>query len=177
MREFLPKDYSVPKTQSNYLKFEQGQNKFRIVSSAIVGYEYWTDENKPVRVKEMPKQIPTNMRKDSKIKHFWAFTVLDRNDKRIKICELTQSTIQGAIKALVDNADWGDPKKYDITVTRTGESLETEYNIQPSPHKDLTEEEKQLVAETTVNLEALFTGENPFDSIPEVNSDLITDGI
>lgn len=160
---FLPTNYEAPKKQGNYLKFQEGQNKFRIVSSAITGYEYWNKENKPVRLKTSPKETPRDIRDDSQIKHFWAFAVIDRWDNRIKVCELTQSSIMGAIKALVDNEDWGDPKGYDITVTRTGQKLETEYTVQPSPHKELSEEEKTLVNENPVNLEALFSGENPFD--------------
>lgn len=161
---FLPKGYEAPKMQSNYLKFEQGKNKFRIVSSAITGYQYWTSDKKPVRLKEMPEAMPSDMREDSKIKHFWAFTVIDRNDGKIKVCELTQSSIMSSIKATVDNEDWGDPKGYDFTVTRTGEGLDTEYLTQPSPHKELTAEEQKLVKETKVNLEALFTNDNPFET-------------
>ena len=163
MDNFLPTDYEAPKTQSNYLKFEQGKNKFRIVSSAIVGYEYWTADKKPVRLKQFPEYTPADMRDDSKIKHFWAFVVIDRADNRIKICELTQVSIMNAIKACVENEDWGDPKEYDFTVTRTGEGMDTEYHIQPSPHKKLTVEEETLVELNPVNIEALFTGDNPFE--------------
>lgn len=163
MDNFLPEDYEAPKTQSNYLKFEQGKNKFRIVSSAIVGYVYWTSDKKPVRMKEFPENTPEDIRDDSKIKHFWAFTVIDRTDGRIKVCELTQVSIMNAIRACVENDDWGDPKQYDITVTRTGEGMDTEYHVQPSPHKKLTNEELALIELNPVNLEALFTGDNPFE--------------
>ena len=152
----------------NYMKFEEGQNKFRIVSSAVVGFEYWNNDNKPVRLKEAPKELPKDIRKnkdgESRVKHFWAFVVIDRKDSRIKICELTQASIMQAIKALVDNSDWGDPKEYDITVSRSGEGLDTKYTVQPSPHKDLTSDEVELINNTKVNLNALFTGENPFES-------------
>lgn len=160
---FFPKDYETPKQMSNYLKFEAGKNKFRIVSSAITGYEYWTEEKKPVRLRKFPEKTPVDIREDSKIKHFWAFVVIDRSDGKIKICELTQSTIMNAIKACVDSEDWGDPKEYDFTVTRTGEGLETEYTVQPSPHKGLTVEELALVSLNPVNLEALYNGGNPFE--------------
>lgn len=168
MDNFLPEAYEVPKTGGNYLKFEKGQNRFRIVSSAIIGYEYWNKENKPVRLREMPQTTPVDLRKDSKIKHFWAFVVIDRKDGKIKIGEVIQSTIMQSIKALVDNEDWGDPKGYDLTVTKVGEDLDTKYTVQPSPHKPLTEEEAQLVAETKVNLNALYDGENPFEEKVEI---------
>jgi hypothetical protein len=160
---FLPKNYEVPESGGSYLKLGQGATKFRIVSDAVLGFEYWNANNKPVRLKESPKNIPPDISDDSKIKHFWAFAVIDRSDGNIKILEITQATIRGAIKSLVDSEDWGDPKKYDITVNRTGEGLDTKYTVQPSPHNSLSKEEESLVKETSVKLEALFYGANPFD--------------
>jgi len=160
---FLPKNYEAPKSQSNYLKLEEGQNKFRIISSAIVGYEYWTEDNKPVRMTKYPENKPTDMRADSKIKHFWAFGVIDREDGAIKILELTQVSIMKAIKVLVDSEDWGDPKGYDFNITRTGKGIETEYTCQPSPHKMLTPEEIIAVKAKPINLDALYDGEDPFE--------------
>jgi hypothetical protein len=81
------------------------------------------------------------------------------------------------MKAIVDNEDWGDPKGYDMTITKTGEDLETKYTVQPSPHRELTEEEKELIGETKVVLEALFEGEDPFDYTPEVNPEVVEEGI
>jgi hypothetical protein len=165
---FLPKDYEAPKGSSNYLKLEEGQNKFRVVSSAVVGYEYWTNGNKPVRLKNYPETKPADVRladdNSYVIKHFWAFIVLDRKDAKVKILELTQGSIMRAIEDLVVNEDWGDPKQYDITISRTGSGMETRYTVQPSPHKELTAEEKSLVARMEIDLEKLFDGENPFES-------------
>jgi len=162
---FLPANYEVPKTSGNYLKFEKGANKFRIVSSAIIGYVYWNNQNKPVRVEQRPEEIPADIRFENgkySIKHFWAFTVIDRSDGKIKICEITQSSIMTAMKAIIDNADWGNPQGYDINITKTGDSLETKYTVQPSPHKPLTDEEQELVKNTFVNLNALYVGADPF---------------
>lgn len=173
MTNFLPKNYEAPKQSSNYFKFEEGPNKFRIVSEAIVGWEYWTNDNKPIRLKENPREIPKDIRADSAIKHFWAFTVLDRKDGTAKILEITQSTIQRALQALIEDQDWGDPSSYDITITRTGKGLETTYTVQPSPQKPLTKEEQSVVARTEIDLNALFKGESPFEKQDEVVIDSI----
>ena len=174
---FLQKNYKLPKAQSNYMRLQSGDNKFRVVSSAIVGYEYWNEDNKPVRLKkaptEKPKDIRLNQDDSYTIKHFWAFVVLDRWDSKVKILELTQKSVMESIKQLVDSEDWGDPKDYDINIHRTGEKLETKYTTQPSPKKPLTEEEAELVEKTKINLEALFTGGNPFDSTPDVNPNIV----
>jgi len=170
MNDFLPQNYEVPKGKSNYFKFEKGKNKFRAISSAVIGYEYWNTENKPVRLKEYPMVLPTDIRTEngvqSEIKHFWAFTVIDRADGLIKIVEITQKGIMRELQSLVSNLDWGMPQGYDITVERTGDKLETKYTVMPSPHKPLTQDEERLIKETPVNLEALFTGADPFNTQP-----------
>lgn len=48
-KEFLPTDYKVPEAPSNYARFQDGINRFRILGSAITGFEYFTTDNKPVR--------------------------------------------------------------------------------------------------------------------------------
>jgi len=169
--EFLPTGYKVP-SNNNYFRLKQGDNNFRILSSAIIGYEYWTADNKPVRLKSKPKTTPKDIRiekngKPASIKHFWAFAVWNYEEERAQIMELTQSSIQNAIKALVDNKKWGDPKGYDITITKSGEGLATEYNIMPNPHTPITEAMTKAIEEKPVNLDKLFDGEDPFGGSQE----------
>jgi hypothetical protein len=159
---FLPKGYSAPKTSGSYMKFEEGMNKFRIVTDAVTGFEYWDTNNKPKRLREMPREIPKDIRGDSAIKHFWAFGVINRWNNQIQILEITQAGIMRDVTALFENPDWGDPKGYDLNIQRTGKGLETKYTTQPSPHKALTPEEQKLIQETKINLENLFYGEDPF---------------
>jgi hypothetical protein len=45
---------------------------------------------------------------------------------------------------------------------RSGEGLETSYAMVPKPHKKMTEEQRKLVLNTSVNLKALYTGDDPF---------------
>ena len=164
--QFLPEEYKLP-SSSNYLKLKDGENTFRILSSAIIGYEYWNTENKPVRLKEAPKITPDDIGLDKngetkKIKHFWAFVVWSYDNNAIQILEITQSTIQGAIKALVDNKKWGSPKGYDITITRSGEGFDTEYVVMPNPHLELDADIKNEYENKSINLNALYEGKNPF---------------
>lgn len=165
--DFLPKDYTAPSSTGNYMKFKDGENTFRILSSAITGFEYWTLDNKPVRLTEKPDKTPSDIKLDkdgkpTKIRHFWAFVVYNENEKAIQILEVTQSSIQEGIKALVDNKKWGNPTKYDITVSRSGEGLETEYQVIPNPHSDVDKEVTDEFKVKNVRLEALFDGADPF---------------
>jgi hypothetical protein len=157
---FLPTNYEQPRTGGNYMKFQKGENKFRILSKPILGFEDWKD-NKPLRFRMDSKPLkPIDPKKS--IKHFWAMIVWNYQDSQIQILEITQSTIQSAIRNLAADEDWGSPFNYDIKVTRKGEGMETEYSVIASPKKPVTDEIKEALLNKPVNLEALFEGEDPF---------------
>ena len=144
------------------MKFAEGDNTFRVMSSAIIGYEYFTKENKPIRSREPFDETPADIKDKGVVKHFWAFVVWNYEAKRIQVLELTQKTIMTSIKALTANPKWGDPHKYDITVTRTGSGMETEYNVMPNPHAEVTEEIASAYLKANINLPAIFDNGDPF---------------
>ena len=175
---FLPKGYSAPKVEGNYYRFEKGQNRFRIMSSAIVGYEYWTVDKKPVRSRSPFKSVPADAKLDEgvfKPKHFWAFVVWNEEVGRVQILEITQTTIMSAIEALVKNPKWGAPQGYDIVITATGDGMEREYNVVPEPHTPAPDKDI-----SNIYLEELYTGGDPFaaktsDGTPVPNFDVVPD--
>jgi hypothetical protein len=163
---FLPTDYKIPE-KSSYCKLKDGANNIRILSSAVVGWEYWNTDNKPVRSRTPYTTMPSDIKIDkdgntTKIKHFWAFIVWNYEAEAVQILEVTQSTIQGAIKAMVDNKKWGNPEGFDITITRTGEGFDTEYSVMPNPHSPVEPKIKAALKALPINLEALYDGSNPF---------------
>lgn len=172
-KNWLPKDYSVPQSSGgNYMKFEQGANKFRILTAPIIGWEYWTKDNKPRRMRDEPQSLPEDIRYDkdkdgnmrpSKVKHFWALGVWDYKENKVQVLEITQAGIQRSIEELVVHQDWGNPTKFDITVNRKGEGLNTEYTVQPSPHKLTPPEALNAIEANPLKLEALFDGGDPFE--------------
>lgn len=163
---FLPKGYKAPET-GNYMKLQQGKNKFRILSEAIVGTEIWEEDSdgnkKPVRFRP-DDSIPVDKYDTGDARHFWAFVVYNRNADKIQILEITQKTIQRALKALAEDEDWGNPQNYDITITRKGEGMDTEYTVMPGQKSEISDEIKKEYKEADINLEALFDGEDPFAS-------------
>lgn len=169
---------NVPKPQGGgFMRLKQGANKFRVLSAPVMGYEYWVEKEgkpSPVRVKEYPVALPGNLKKDSKIKFFWAFIVWNFDTKAVEILELTQSSIIAAIQALVNSEEWGSPEGYTITVTRTGEKLDTEYSITPSIPKPVPSEVTDAFKSKVIRLEALFDGSNPFEA-PGAKSDVTDD--
>lgn len=166
---FLPKDYKVPTAEGGYMDLKQGDNKFRILSPAVIGWEYWNTDNKPVRSKEGWKTAPKDIKLDdktgkpSRISHFWAFVVWNYGEEKIQILQLRQKTIMSQIKAYIDNPKWGDPKEYDININRTGEGFETEYTTTVDPKAPLEEEILDNYENAEINLDALYDGSNPFE--------------
>ena len=159
---FLPTGYEVPKTASNYMKFEEGKNRFRILSSAIVGYEWWSESNgvrKPNRVKTYDEAVEQGI---DPLKPFWAFVVWNYQQSKVQILELTQKGLMNSIKALVDDDEWGAPQEYDLTVTRTGKDKETKYALTPSPAKAIDPKIKEEYKGMSIDLNKLYVGDDPF---------------
>lgn len=174
---FLPEDYKIPTAESGYAKLEEGENRFRVLSSAIVGTEYWKDTEegrKPVR-KRLGERINANeLSPDERPKHFWAFVVYNYDKEMVQILELTQKTIMRAIKGYIGDEEFGDPKGYDIVIERKGEGLETEYTTRAKPPKKLDEDIKAAYESMEINLEALYDGEDPFEN---VDADKVADEV
>lgn len=170
---FLPEGYSIPVT-SNYMKFAEGANRFRILDTPIMGMEYWKTlsdgKRTPIR-KRMGEPIPaTELEvnpKSGKIEqamHFWAMPVYNYQDKKIQILEIKQKGILKTIKSYVDNPKWGDPRQYDITVTKEGQNLETEYMVDHDPKEEMDKSILKEYKDLNIKLEALFDGADPFEA-------------
>lgn len=169
---FLPKGYKLPKSTSDYFRFEDGSNKFRILKSPIVGWSWWTEEEDGKKVPHRVytfNDVPSEYRPEAR--HFWALIVMNHNTDDINILEITQKSIQAGIKALTDDEDWGVPYDYDINVTRTGEKLETKYTVTPSPKKKLDLHIDLQHKADNIRLEALYDGEDPFDGLKDRTKD------
>ena len=177
MNDFLPKDYKEP-TTSNYVRLQKGDNRIRVLSKPIMGWEYWVTEDgsrKPVRTRER-EEIPASMwQEEEKPKFFWAMLVWNYNDSKAQIWEVTQSTIRRTLTGLVNDKDWGNPQDYDINVQREGDGFDTEYTVIPTPPKGF-EKKGKVIPE--VNLGALYDGDDPFsgtDQLAEEINELLKD--
>lgn len=164
MSDFLPEGY---KEVSDYMKFEDGDNKFRILSSAVVGYEYWNADKdgnrKPIRKHLDEDLILSEIQEPDKVKKFWAFVVWNYRDETIQILEITQNGIRKTIQSLINNKKWGSPvDSYDLIINKTGSGLLTKYIVQSDPKEATDKKIKEAYKNRPVNLEALFAGQDPF---------------
>ena len=184
MNDFLPDDYEEPIITGNYMKFEEGDNAFRVLSSAIVGWEIWGDKVVDGKTQRVPyrfhqhEKVPTEYteleNENNRFKFFWAFVVWNRAAKKIQILEITQSGIRKAIGALSRNEKWGNPKEYDIVVTRTktgSEAMNVEYSVTPEPREQLEQEIARAYVEKGIKLDALYKGDDPFSKEEKVDPD------
>lgn len=164
MSDFLPNDYEVPSSGGNYMKFEQGDNKLRILSTPIMGWEYWEDR-KPLR-RHMNNPFSTiEVENPEDVKHFWAMVVYNYQSEKVQVLEITQKGIQKTLKALAGDEDWGSPvQTYDIVVNKTGEKMETKYAVLPKPAKPMDKGILKAYEDMQINLAALYEGEDPFQS-------------
>ena len=172
---FLKKGYKEP-DESNYMKLKQGENRFRVLSDTITGMEYWKDvEDDQGKIKSTPvrkRQGEVINIKDLRVdkdgslempKHFWAFVVWNYDSEKVQILEITQTTIRRPMMKYYANKAWGDPREYDIVVSKEGEGLKTEYTVMPSPKSKIDEGIKRMAKDMNINLEALFSGGDPFN--------------
>ncbi len=187
-------DKEIPST-SNYMQFEDGDNRFRILGSfaektAIRGIEYWKTVDgvrKPIRLAPNADgtfpNVPSNELEVNKFgdldkpKFFWAFPVWNFSEKRVQILEITQKTVLGYIKKVIDNPKWGDPRDYDITVTRGKEGEKTVYTVTNDPKEKLDKAIIDAYISTNIKMQALFTGDDPFDSNGAVGEEYSADDI
>jgi hypothetical protein len=172
MTDFLPQGYETPESEQRYMELAEGTNTFRILSPAIVGYEWWVDTGDggrvPIRVRtaeEVPTEVRNAASSRAKAKHFWAFVVYNYQTQTIQVLELKQQTIMRAIEAFAKNPTWGNPMQYDLIVekVKTGSrDRDVEYNVIPEPPTPLDPGIAELAQQVPVRLDALYNGEDPF---------------
>tara|TARA_R110000744_G_scaffold376292_1_gene490438 strand:+ start:398 stop:895 length:498 start_codon:yes stop_codon:yes gene_type:complete len=162
---FLPTDYQAPKPSGGgYTKCLKGDTILRFLGDPITGYEWWESMHgteKPVRCNNFDEIRDEHA--TQKAKHFWACAVWNYEAGAIQIWQINQRTIQEAIMNLINDSDWGDPREYDLKITRTGDALETKYTVSPKPKKDLPEAAKFEYDLMGIKLEKLITGDDPFE--------------
>ena len=124
---FLPNNIKAPSEggggSGNYLRFTQGENKFRIIGASddkptpgfIHGTLGWTEEDGKKRPIRWAEGTQAPMQFADKPRNFYAFVVYNYNESKVQILELTQVKLQAELLQLAQDEDWGDCRKYDIS--------------------------------------------------------------
>lgn len=180
---FLKEDYEIPKSKGLYAKLEDGDNKFIILGSVVLGWSYWNTEDNCIRMQEEPKATPDDIGvdkktgKQKKVQHFWAFPVYNLSTKTVQILEITQKRLMKALQDLSRDTDWGDPVlNYQVTIKKSGSGTDTTFQALPVPFKGDIEEVKQAYEESDIDMSKYFESEvkedtpmdthNPYEDEP-----------
>lgn len=92
------------------------------------------EDNKPVKIRIVGEPFVVQSEYKGQPSTRFALKFYNQTAKVAQFI-LIPKTPLNQILDLADNEDWGDPELYDITLTRRGSGLETEYSVQPSPTK------------------------------------------
>lgn len=158
----LPENYELTKsTGGNYTKLQEGTTKIRILTSPIVGWEYFNQENRPIRQKVPFDWIPSDSKEWRKPKEFRAFVVWNYEEKSVQVMEITQKSLKDKLYNYVKDPDFWDPKTYDLKFSKTGKGLDTEYDILALGKSEFDNAEA-LEKAKAIRLDALYEGEDPF---------------
>ncbi len=160
---FLPTDYKSPNSSNSYLKLQEGENRIRIMSRPIMGWEDWDLNNKPIRFR-MHERPAKPIVSEKPIRHFWSLIVFNYTEERVQIMHIVQNTIRKSIEALCRDTDWGDPFGYDIKIVKEGKGKDTDYSVNPVPHKPMDAYLVNEFKSNPCNLEAIFLNADPFSS-------------
>lgn len=122
------------------LKSKKESCRVRIVAAPLREPKVWIEgEREPMKAEDVTKltagQWATVMRKpDYRVAEVFHFLVIDRADGTAKIFTTTGG-VYGKIRDFATNDEWGDPKQYDLTITRTEQPGKNYYDVVPSPAK------------------------------------------
>lgn len=169
MSSFDNVDIPTSNSGSLYMsKWEQGPNRIRFLGGITEGYKWFPEDgSKPKHVKT-PGDIDTGVKES---KYFWMIPIAMNGD--VRILTFTQITIMKQMEALKNSEEWGDPIGYDITVTKTGEKMDTNYAVMPHPAKEIEQsvKEKWQEMKNRFKPDLLFTTGTPLESAEEVKQE------
>ncbi|MEW6687264.1 MAG: hypothetical protein AB1393_13845 [Candidatus Edwardsbacteria bacterium] len=112
---------------------KHGENKIRIVSEAEPYGKHYNPETKKTLVCIGKDKGCEGCQQGNKPRVQWLLWVIDRTDNKIKMLEIGYSILQ-QISKLAQSQEYGFEiiPNYDITITKEGEGLETEYTVIPA---------------------------------------------
>jgi hypothetical protein len=170
--------FSEPIKYGDYFKIEEGDNLIRILTPAIIGVEWWTEEldKESGKIKKKPNRLPLDLAlSDCPVidwSYFNACYVWNYKAQKVQILSTTKRGIINGIKNLINKPKWGEITDYDIIITKTlktpNDPKSAEYSVTPEPKTLLEAEINQKWEQSKQNykyLTLLYQGLDPFEKI------------
>lgn len=161
---FIPEDYTAPTGGGGFTKLQNGDNRFRILSSPLMLWVTWADK-KVSRIKYLgtANKPAKPAVEGASVKHAWGLIVWNYTTEAIEVFELDKQAIIAALTTYANDADWGHPKEYDIIINKSGSGMDTEYKFIAKPAKPASDQIVDAFVANPVDLEQLLVeGGNPF---------------
>ena len=139
---------------------EKGENKVRILSEYEGYSNHFIQGEKKSYMCLKDDTKCTFCEQDIKTNVKFLLWVLERKSGEVKLAQLGYSIIK-QIGELSCSEAWKFESipDYDITIKKTGQGLDTEYFVQPTPDKEpLTKDEKDDAEETMKDLGGIING-------------------
>lgn len=152
---------------------EGDEVRIRVMSPPIVGWENWSEDNKPTRFypEKKPRVAPNPLKP---LKEFTAMVIWNYELEMIQIWSFSQKNLKNSLRSLSQNK--GSPLSYDICVSKHGQDTDTRYILRPLPPGKAPKLAVESLAETPINLYALYEGKDPFVDLyagKEVSNDSV----
>jgi hypothetical protein len=170
--------FNEPIKYGDYLKIEEGDNLVRILTPAIIGIEWWTEEldKESGKIKKKPNRLPLDLAlSDCPVidwSYFNACYVWNYKAQKVQILSTTKRGIINGIKNLINKPKWGDVMDYDINITKTlktpNDPKSAEYSVTPEPKTMLEDEvltKWQQTNQCYEYLTLLYQGLDPFEKV------------
>jgi hypothetical protein len=181
---FLPANYEAPATTSGWLKPEAGEtHKIRIMGTmsnpnqGVLCWEGWKDK-KPLRqaYTAVGYDIVHEYDEKSKPKHSWIFQIYHYETQSAMIWGVSQRGLQDELRAYTLDPDWGDPRMYDMKISREGTMLDTKWRLVTGNNKsEPTPEMVETMEKAKIDVSQVFAkngfGDNPFGALADGDSD------
>lgn len=150
-KEELQNKYGI-KDKGNWLNLKQGSNKIRIVSNFVdYGIHTVKEGGKFKSVICIGKENGCPYcAQGLKVKVQFLGWVIDRTDNKVKLLRIGW-TVTDKIRKLQESEEYGFEHlpDYDMDIIKTGEGLDTEYDVIPArKNTELTDEEKDEIMQT-----------------------------
>ncbi len=154
--------------------------KIRILSDVVSGFSLWSENNgKPLAIRAKAKEdidaskaaVNKLTGKPNTVKQCIAAVVYNYNSKSIETLETDKATIIRALWSLDQDEDFGDLKKYDIKIKKSGTGTDTKYEVNPLSKEPVSKEIQDVFKDSDIDLEALF------ESKPQVKDEVDADEI
>lgn len=146
---------------------EEKELRIRFVGEGITGHEAWTTNNKPLRWRVLPEELPSNIRVDDNgsqsTKFFMTGIVYDYEAEIFRVLQISQKTVLENIYKYMKDEDYGDLTGYDLVITRKGSGKETKYSVLAKPPKPLAAAVDAEFKELGWKLDYVFENKNPWD--------------